>query len=131
MIILTSMKLRLHEIINTLLFAIFLVFGYVVVNGTTILAKNNTSGLMPDWEFFLFFGLAILFFAAFVIYNVVFRKVYKPSIPMLILFGTLFIAGLLTLLSFESGRSFSFSTLVLGENGAYSYDGPISTFVYV
>jgi hypothetical protein len=122
-------KITWNKIINLALLAMLLIFGFVCVNGTAIFSGTKSTDLLPTWEFFMFFALTIASLAGILIFNVL-KNNYRPSIPFVILFSTLFLCGFLTLLSYKSGSYFFFISLAQDADGIYSFSGPVVGFSY-
>lgn len=124
------MKNRLLSISKVLVFALFLAISMLCVNGTTMF--GDTSGaLMPHWEFFLFFGLSIASFLAFLFVVAKPKKIYKPNLIILSAFCLIFLIGFLTLLTFEKEKIFTYNALLEIEPEVFEFSGPEVSVSYV
>lgn len=123
------MKLKLNDILNTIGVILFLACGFVAINGTTIFHHENELNLLPTWEFFLLFGGAIIGGVFLIVFNLL-RKNYKPSYLMIAIFSALFIAGMITILTYKNGTTYSFNRSVLVDDKHHEFIGELVTFSY-
>ena len=103
----TTRKYNYKDLINLIILLLFLPCAFYIMNGVYVFGDEPMRQL-PN-SIFLYLGLAsITLFSALIIFNIVAKR-YRPSLPTVIMFGTLFIANACTILFFKSPHTFFFN----------------------
>src|SRR5574344_142281 len=110
---------KIFFLLDTLLVALIFICGFYAIGGENLIgsdAVSKTSPLSP-LAFFLLLGCFLLITAVF-IFLISYRKVYKPSVTLIVGFLILFVTNMIAILIYKNGSIFL----------ATNFDGSTGTF---